>query len=89
MWRRHPEKSSEVLDARSYYPDGRTGLPNVDEGRWLVEAIGRAPLSAADRVRCFAALRPWIRANTVPMMKNLAHAGLEAVKAGPTRGRRG
>ena len=85
--RQHPEKTSDLLHPRAFYPSGRrVTLPNIDEGRWLVGGIGRAPLTALARVRCYAALRPWLRQNIVPMAKNLVRAGIDL--ANPAGGRR-
>lgn len=79
--RRHLAQSSELCDPRTDYygMDRRFRMPNVDEGRWLLRTVARASLPINQRIRVYAALRPWLRRNAVPMARNVASALAEVV----------
>lgn len=75
----HESRLSNV-SARDWYhqvaPDGRIRLPNVEEGYWYARAISRVPLSPMQRLRLLRATAPWLKANAIPMAKNVARAGI-------------
>ena len=78
--RNHPGSNSQVNHARAFRArelpgDQRFFLPNVEEGRALLRVIRNAPLSRRQRLRAYAALRPWLRRNAVSMARNVAHSG--------------
>ncbi|MEV0583067.1 glycosyltransferase [Nonomuraea sp. NPDC050310] len=80
LWHRnHPGSVSRANRSRAFRkreaPEEnlRWFLPNVEEGRCLLRAIGNAPLTRGQRARAYAAMRPWLRRNAVPMLKNVAH----------------
>jgi glycosyltransferase involved in cell wall biosynthesis len=83
--RNHSGSNSQVNHARLFRArekpgDQRFFLPNVEEGRALMRVIRNAPLSSGQRLRAYAALRPWLRRNAVPMAKNLAHSGIDVAR---------
>ncbi|HUR05083.1 MAG TPA: hypothetical protein VM347_21245, partial [Nonomuraea sp.] len=83
--RNHPGSNSQVNHARAFRArelpgDQRFFLPNVEEGRALLRVIRNAPLSPGQRLRAYAALRPWLRRNAVPMARNVAHSGIDVAR---------
>ncbi|MGP3917550.1 glycosyltransferase family 2 protein [Nonomuraea sp. 10N515B] len=84
--RNHARSVSRANHARTFRKrekpeeNPRFFLPNAAEGVALLRAIRHTPLSGRDRLRAYAAMRPWLRRNAVPMAKNVAHAGLALVR---------
>ncbi|MEW9553871.1 glycosyltransferase family 2 protein [Nonomuraea sp. NPDC050783] len=84
--RDHPGSDSKVNHARLFRArevpgDQRFYLPNVEEGRALLRAVHAAPLSPRQRLRAYAALRPWLRRNAVPMARNVAHSAIDVTRS--------
>lgn len=63
-----------------WFDPTRQGLtwPTWRLGAELVRAVYSAPLPLGERLRCYAELRVWLRANWLRLLKNVARAGLEA-----------
>ncbi|MEV1248612.1 glycosyltransferase family 2 protein [Nonomuraea sp. NPDC050022] len=83
--RNHPGSNSQVNHARAFRArempgDQRFFLPNVEEGRALLRVIRNAPLTRGQRLRAYAALRPWLRRNAVPMARNVAHSAIDVAR---------
>ncbi|SEG73621.1 Glycosyltransferase involved in cell wall bisynthesis [Nonomuraea solani] len=83
--RNHAGSDSKVNHARLFRArevpgDQRFYLPNVEEGRALLRMIHAAPLGFGQRLRAYAALRPWLRRNAVPMARNVAHSAIDVTR---------
>ncbi|GAA4018435.1 glycosyltransferase family 2 protein [Allokutzneria multivorans] len=85
LHRHHEQRLTQATTQRDWYRtqrgDGRTFvLPNVEEAGWYLRAVSRSPLPLAERGRAMLALYPWMRANAVPMARNVAKAAVEAAR---------
>ncbi|MGV9302141.1 MULTISPECIES: glycosyltransferase [unclassified Nonomuraea] len=87
LWHRnHAGSVSRANHARTFRrreaprENPRWFLPNVEEGRCLVRVINHTPMRPGARLRAYAAMRPWLRRNAVPMARNLAHVGVGLVR---------
>ncbi|MFF4194383.1 glycosyltransferase family 2 protein [Nonomuraea sp. NPDC001831] len=84
--RNHPGSDSQANHARRYRArempgDQRFFLPNVEEGRALLRVIHAAPMGFGQRLRAYAALRPWLARNAVPMARNVAHSAIDVARS--------
>ncbi|MCP3801108.1 glycosyltransferase [Allokutzneria sp. A3M-2-11 16] len=87
LHRKHEEQLSKRTSQSEWYRTefGRQSiiLPNVEEAGWYFRTVARSPLTLADRGRAMLALSPWLRANAVPMARNVAKAALQLARLTP------
>ncbi|MEV2270949.1 glycosyltransferase family 2 protein [Nonomuraea africana] len=89
LWHRnHAGSVSRANASRTFrrreapHENPRWFLPNVEEGRCLLRVIRHTPMSRGERMRAYAAMRPWLRRNAVPMARNVAHVAVGLVRGG-------
>lgn len=85
LLRRNHEQRHSRHDAREYSRNEvraprRVTLPVVEELRYMLRAIRKAPLTPAQRLRTWAALRPWLTDNAAPMARNVARSAAELAR---------
>jgi len=79
LHRLHDGRLTQSTSSRDWYRTQRTDtrrivLPNVEEAGWYLRAVGSSPLGTRQRALALLALRPWLRANAVPMARNMVRA---------------
>ncbi|MCO1577753.1 glycosyltransferase [Crossiella sp. SN42] len=90
--RLHERRLTQSVSQRDWYRQQRTDgrklvLPNVEEAGWYLKAVRNSPLRGAEFGRALWALRPWFKANAVPMARNVARAAVDGARmiTGPGR----
>jgi glycosyltransferase involved in cell wall biosynthesis len=85
LHRLHDRRLTQSVSSREWYRTQRTDskrlvMPNVEEAGWYLKAVAGAPLRRQERVLALLALRPWMRANAVPMARNVARAAVDGAR---------
>lgn len=64
---------------------GQIDMPNVEELGWYLRSLRRAAGSPREFGRYLLAMRPWLRMNSVPMVRNVARYSVERAQQGRRR----
>ncbi|MBP2473938.1 hypothetical protein JOF53_002810 [Crossiella equi] len=83
--RLHERRLTQSVSQRDWYKQQRTDgrrlvLPNVEEAGWYLKAVRNSPLRGAELAKALWALKPWFRANAVPMARNVARAAVDGAR---------
>lgn len=93
LHRLHDRRLTQSVSSRDWYRTQRADtkqivLPNVEEAGWYIRAVAGSPLRRQERVQALLALRPWLRENAGPMVRNVLRAAADGARlVASTRGR--